>query len=71
MNKIILSMLLLSALNLSAQEKKDPNFAGNPVFPGWYADRKELSLETTTGYFLPFLMKAEHLNRRDIFRTSA
>jgi beta-xylosidase len=38
MKKSLLALLILSSITLSGQEKKDPNFAGNPLFPGWYAD---------------------------------
>ena len=38
MNKMLLTLLILNSLLLAAQEKKDPGFSGNPLFPGWYAD---------------------------------
>jgi beta-xylosidase len=38
MKQVIFAMLMLGSMVLPAQEKKDPNFSGNPVFPGWYAD---------------------------------
>ena len=38
MAKSIFVLLILNSLILAAQEKKDPNFSGNPLFPGWYAD---------------------------------
>jgi beta-xylosidase len=38
MAKSIFVLLILNSLILAAQEKKDPSFSGNPIFPGWYAD---------------------------------
>ncbi len=38
MKNAIIPLFVLLCLTLCAQDKKDPNFAGNPVFPGWYAD---------------------------------
>lgn len=38
MTKSILALLILNSFLLAAQDKKDPGFPGNPVFPGWYAD---------------------------------
>ena len=38
MTKSIFALLILNSFILAAQDKKDPNFSGNPVFPGWYAD---------------------------------
>src|SRR5512133_1487645 len=29
---------ILISLSLVAQDKKKPEFSGNPLFPGWYAD---------------------------------
>ncbi len=33
-----LTLILLSGITVFAQKKAEPKFAGNPVFPGWYAD---------------------------------
>jgi beta-xylosidase len=38
MKKIIVLFLIILNIHLSAQEKMAAKFAGNPVFPGWYAD---------------------------------
>lgn len=38
MTKLLFALLILNSLILNAQEKKDPNISGNPLFPGWYAD---------------------------------
>ena len=38
MTKPILAVVILNSFILAAQDKKDHNFSGNPVFPGWYAD---------------------------------
>ncbi|HWS01253.1 MAG TPA: glycoside hydrolase family 43 protein [Prolixibacteraceae bacterium] len=38
MKRSLLALLILVNISLSAQEKKDSNTSGNPLFPGWYAD---------------------------------
>jgi beta-xylosidase len=38
MKKMLLPVLICSAMVLQAQEKKNPGYSGNPVFAGWYAD---------------------------------
>ena len=38
MTKPIFVLLFLTSFNLAAQERKEPLFSGNPIFPGWYAD---------------------------------
>jgi len=38
MKQTLFPLFLLVSITLSAQQKKDSKFAGNPVFPGWYAD---------------------------------
>jgi len=35
MTKTIFTLLFLNTLFLAAQDKKDPNLSGNPLFPGW------------------------------------
>ncbi len=54
MNKIFISLLLLCTFTLSAQQKKDPNFAGNPIFPGWYADPEGIIFGDTYWIFPTF-----------------
>ncbi len=38
MTKPIFVLLFLTSFNLAAQDRKEPLFSGNPIFPGWYAD---------------------------------
>ena len=38
MTKPIFVLLFLTSSMLAAQDRKEPLFSGNPVFPGWYAD---------------------------------
>jgi beta-xylosidase len=54
MKKTLLSLIVLISISLSAQEKKEPNFAGNPVFPGWYADPEGIIFGDTYWIFPTF-----------------
>jgi beta-xylosidase len=54
MAKMLFTFLLLNSLLLAAQEKKDPNFSGNPVFPGWYADPEGIIFGDTYWIFPTF-----------------
>lgn len=47
-------LFILVIFNLSAQDNKNPNLSGNPLFPGWYADPEGIIFGDTYWIFPTF-----------------